>query len=46
MIGQTFQKKLMLVRQMHKKNVTFVINGILKILVLDMNHIFAIVIMV
>ena len=36
----------MLAKQMHQNNVMFVIIGILKILVLSMDHIFAIVVMV
>ena len=35
-----FHKELMLIKQMHQKNVIFVIAGILKVLVLSMNHIF------
>ena len=35
----------MLTKQMHQKNVVFVIIGALKILVLNMNHIFAMVVM-
>ena len=34
------------IRQMHQKNVTFVIIGILKILFLSMNYIFAMVVMI
>ena len=41
-----FAKELMLIKQMHKKNAIFVIIGILKILVLSLNHIFAIVVMI
>ena len=33
-------------KQMHQKSVVFVIIGILKILVLNMNHIFAMVVMI
>ena len=40
-----FQKELMLIKQMHRKNVIFVIIGILKTLVLSMSSIFAMVIM-
>ena len=40
-----FQKELMLIKQMHQKNVIFVIIGILKTLVLSMSSIFAMVIM-
>ena len=32
-------------KQMHQNNVIFVITGILKILVLNMNHIFAMAVM-
>ena len=39
-----FQKELMLIKQAHQKNVIFVTNGILKILVLDMSQIFAMVV--
>ena len=39
-----FQKELMLIKQTHQKNVIFVTNGILKILVLDMSQIFAMVV--
>ena len=39
-----FQKELMLIKQAHQKNVIFVANGILKILVLDMSQIFAMVV--
>ena len=40
-----FQKELMLIKQMHQKNVIFAIIGILKTLVLSMSSIFAMVIM-
>ena len=46
MIELIFQKKVALIKQMHQKNVTFVIIGILKILVLSMNHNFAMVAMI
>ena len=46
MIELIFQKKVVLIKQMHQKNVTFVIIGILKILVLSMNHNFAMVAMI
>ena len=36
----------MLIKQVHQKNVIFVTFGILKILVLSMNHIFAMVVMI
>ena len=36
-----FQKKLMLIKQMHKKTAIFVTIGILKILILSTSHIFA-----
>ena len=36
-----FQKELMLIKQIYQKNVIFVTIGILKILVLSTNHIFA-----
>ena len=35
-----FQKELILIKQVHQKNMIFVTIGILKILVLRMNHIF------
>ena len=41
-----FQKELMLIKQMHRKNAIFVTIGILKIFVLSINHIFAMVVMV
>ena len=41
MIGQIFQKELILIRQMHQKNVMLFIIDILKVLVLNMNLIFA-----
>ena len=41
-----FKKELMLIKQMHQKNVIFVTIGVFKILVLSMNHIFAMVIMI
>ena len=46
MIELIFQKKVVLIKQMHQKNVTFVIIGILKILVLSMNHNLAMVAMI
>ena len=41
-----FQKKLMLIKQMHKKTAIFVTIGILKILILSTSHIFAMVVMI
>ena len=41
-----FQKGLKLIKQICQKNVIFVIIGILKILVLSMNHIFVMVAMI
>ena len=41
-----FQKKLMLIKQMHQKIAIFVTIGILKILILSMSHIFAMVVMI
>ena len=38
-----FQKELILIKQVHQKNVIFVAIGILNILVLSINHIFAMV---
>ena len=43
MIEKAFQRKLKLIKQMHQKNVIISIIDTLKILVLNMNHIFAIV---
>ena len=40
------KKELMLIKQMHQKNVIFVTIGNLKILVLSMSHIFAVVVMI
>ena len=39
-------RELMLIKQMHHKNVMFVTIGVLKILILSMNHIFAMAIMI
>ena len=39
-----FQKVLMLIKQIYQKNVIFVTIGILKTLVLSMNHIFVMVV--
>ena len=36
----------MLTKQMHQKNVIFVVIGTLKILILNMNHIFAMAVIV
>ena len=41
-----FQKGLMLIKQVHQKNVIFVTTGILKILALSMNRIFVMVVMI
>ena len=46
MVELIFQKELMLIKQMHQKNVIFAIIGILKILVLSMSHIFAMTVMI
>ena len=35
-----FQKKLIIIKQVHQKNVCFVIIGTLKMLDLDLNHMF------
>ena len=40
MIGLIFQEELLLIKQTHQKNAIFVITGILKTLVLSINHIF------
>ena len=37
-----FHKDLMLIKQMHQKNVCFAITGTLKILDLNLNHMFVI----
>ena len=36
----------LLIKQMHQNNVTYVIIGILKILVVNMSHIFSMVVMI
>ena len=41
-----FQKELMLIKQIHQKNVILVAIGILKILLLSMSNIFAMVVMI
>ena len=41
-----FQKGLMLIKQVHQKNVIFITIGMLKILVLSMNYIFVMVVMI
>ena len=46
MIGFMYLKELILIKQMHQKNVLFVFIGILKILVLSMKRIFAMVVMI
>ena len=43
-IGLIFLKELMLIKQICQKNVIFATTGILKILVLSINHIFAMVV--
>ena len=40
-----FHKELMLIKQVHQNNVYFVIIGILKMLDLDLNHMFVINVM-
>ena len=40
-----FQKELILIKQVHQKNVCFVIIGMLKVLGLDLNHMFVINVM-
>ena len=40
-----FQKELTLIKQVHQKNVCFVIIGILKMLDLNLNHMFVIDVM-
>ena len=46
MIGLIFQKKLILIKQMHQKNVIFVAIFFFFFNVLSMNHIFAMVVMI
>ena len=46
MIKVIFHKELMLIKQVHQKNVIFFTIGTLKILVLSINHIFAMVVMI
>ena len=46
MIGFIYLKELILIKQMHQKNVLFVFIGILKILVLSMKRIFAMAVMI
>ena len=46
MIESIFLKELMLMEQVHENNVIFVTYGILKILVLNMNCIYALVAMI
>ena len=46
MIESIFQKEMILIKQVHQKNVIFATIGILKILVLSMNHIFVMVVMI
>ena len=41
-----FQEELMLIKRVHQKNVIFVIIGILNILFLSTNHIFAMAVMI
>ena len=37
-----FHKELTLIKQVHKKSVCFAITGILKMLVINLNHMFAV----
>ena len=46
MIGFMYLKELILIKQMHQKNLIFAIIGILKILVLNINHISAMAVMI
>ena len=46
LIGLIYMKELILIRQMHQKNVKFVFIGTLKILVLNMIHIFGMIVMI
>ena len=40
-----FQKELTLIKQVHQRSMIFVINGILKMLVINFNHMFVMVAM-
>ena len=46
MIEWIFQKELALIKQMHQNSAKFVIIGTLNILILNMNHIFVMVVIV
>ena len=46
MTESIFQKESTLIKQVHQKNMIFVTIGILKILVLSMNHTFAMAVMI
>ena len=46
MIGLMYGKESMSVRQMHQKNAIFVITGTFYVNVLNMNHIFAMSVMI
>ena len=46
MVGLMYLKELILIRQVHQKNVMLVTIGILKILVININHIFPVVVMI
>ena len=46
MTGLMYLKELILIKQMHQKNMILNTIGVLKMLVLNINHIFAIVVMI
>ena len=46
MIEYIFHKELISIKQMHQKSVKYAITGIFQIKVLDMNHVFAMVVMI
>ena len=41
-----FQKELILIKQMHQKSARFVIIGISKILVINLNHTFVMIVII
>ena len=46
MIRLIFQNELILIKQMHQKSVVFITIGIFQIKILNMNHIFIMVVMI
>ena len=46
MVGLIFSKELILTKQMHQISVIFVIIGTFQIKILNMNHVFAMVVMI